>query len=177
MRNPERTTKRERADARRRHRFACQRYGTAHVARARRNATDAVIRLCVALDLPPGAMLSGAAPGVNHWTASVEPSFVFEQWPAASRIRITGFGGTATFTGDELAVVLDTGDEREPLGPSACGHYEVTDIVPHMDALPMPDWAPTAREQYRDALYHPGPNLTALWEQFGEGPYDGEASA
>lgn len=47
---PNRTTKRERAAARRRLPAACRRWGTAYTARASRTLNDAAIQLALALD-------------------------------------------------------------------------------------------------------------------------------
>lgn len=115
MRNPHRTTKRERKAVRRRLPAACRRWGIAYTARASRTLTDAVMRLALALDVPPH-IIAGSAPGSNHWSATVEPGpFMLESWPAARRIRVTGFGGTATFTEDELPVTFEP-DPRGAFG-------------------------------------------------------------
>lgn len=105
MRNP--TTKRERAAVRRRLPAACRRWGIAYTARASRTLIDAVIRLALALDVPPH-IIAGSDPGSNYWSATVDPGpFLFESWPATRRVRISGFGGTATFTEDELPVAFE----------------------------------------------------------------------
>lgn len=165
MRNPHRTTKRERGAVRRRLPAACRRWGIAYTARASRSLTDAVILVALALDVPPH-IIAGSDPGTNHWSATVEPpSFLFESWPAARRIRISGFGGMATFTEDELPFEITTAAPQgaflaKYLEKYATGGYVKTD--PGADLI-----APVGCPPFNTGLYD------RYRRMFEEGPYEG----
>lgn len=135
MRNPRRTTKRERADVRRSNPTVCRTLGVAAAARLQRQRrmrpeADQLDRFARALGLEP-LMTESGAPGVNHWSAAsdtvaAELQQALEAMHAATGTRVAALEGHRP-----VASAVDE-DRRMPTYTESIGYEVGTGPNPHI---------------------------------------------